>query len=158
MPEKIVAVNKKARFEYHIEDSIEAGIALKGGEVKSLREGRASLQEAFARVQNGEVWLIGCHIPPYLPSMMPKGSPIKQDPTRARKLLLHREEIKKLIQKSREKGYALIPLRLYFKRGHAKVELGIGRGKKLFDKREAIKKREARREMEKTLAARKHSI
>lgn len=137
-PEKVIATNRRARFEYHIEETHEAGLVLTGTEVKSLRAGRASIQEAFARVENGEVWLYHMHIPPY-----EAGSIFNHDPIRKRKLLLHRSEVRRLFGKAQQKGYTLIPLRLYFKRGMAKVELGVARGKKEYDKRAAIARREA---------------
>ena len=149
MNDRIIAVNRKARFEYHIEESFEAGIVLNGAEVKSLREGKGSLSDAYARVVKEEVWLHNLHITPYESANLPKGSSIKQDPKRPRKLLLHKNEIKKLIGKTEQKGYTLIPVKLYFsKRGLVKVEIALGKGKKLFDKREAIAEKDAERQLQ----------
>ncbi|MCF8034622.1 MAG: SsrA-binding protein SmpB [Desulfarculaceae bacterium] len=139
---KIIARNKKARFDYELSDRFEAGLVLAGTEVKSLRMGKASLSEAYARIKNGEVWLVGCQIQPY-----PFAYYDNHDPTRPRKLLLHKREIKRLTGKLAEQGYSLIPVALYFKRGKAKVELALGKGKKRHDKRAAIKRREQEREM-----------
>lgn len=144
--EQVIATNRRARHEYHIEETLEAGLVLTGTEVKSLRAGRVSLQEAFARVQGGEVWLHHLHIPPY-----EAGNIFNHDPRRPRKLLLHRREIVRLGARATQKGYTLVPLRLYFRRGLAKVELGVARGKKLHDRREAIAEREARRQAERAL-------
>ena len=144
--ERDVAFNRRARYEYHIEETVEGGLVLTGTEVKALRAGRASLAEAFARVERGEVWLHGMHIPPY-----EAGSVFNHDPLRSRKVLLHRSEINRLLGKAQQKGYTLIPLRLYFRRGVAKIELAIARGKKAYDKREAIAKREAQRQIEKAV-------
>ncbi len=141
-----IATNRRARYEYHIEETVEGGLVLTGTEVKSLRAGRASLAEAFARVERGEVWIHGMHIPPY-----EAGSVFNHDPLRSRKVLLHRSEINRLLGKAQQKGYTLIPLRLYFRRGLAKVELAVARGKKAYDKREAIARREAQREMAQAL-------
>ncbi len=138
--------NKKARRDYHIEETIEAGIVLRGSEVKSLRDGRASLTDAYAQVDGGEAWLSGLHISPYSHTRMED-----QDPDRVRKLLLHAQEIRRLAVKLQQRGYTLVPLRIYFRRGYAKVELGLGRGKKFYDKREDIKKADAKREMERAL-------
>ncbi len=143
---KVVARNKKARHEYEILDRWEAGLALKGPEVKSLRAGKVSLAEAFARVDDGEVWLYGMHITPYDPAAR-----WNQDPVRPRKLLLHRSEIRRLIGATQEKGLALVPLELYFRRGYAKVEIALARGKKLHDKRETLKRKTHQREMEREL-------
>ncbi len=139
--EKLIAANRRARHEYHIEESMEAGIALTGTEVKALRAGRASLAEAFARVQRGEVWLHHMHIPPY-----EQGNIHNHEPLRPRKLLLHRRQIARLEGHAGQKGYTIVPLRMYFTRGRAKVEIALARGKKLYDKREAIGAREAGRE------------
>lgn len=143
---KIIARNKKARFDYELGDRFEAGLVLAGTEVKSLRMGKASLSEAYARIKNGEVWLVGCQIQPY-----PFAYYDNHDPTRPRKLLLHKREIKRLTGKLAEQGYSLIPLALYFKRGKAKVELALAKGKKRHDKRAAIKRREQEREMARAL-------
>jgi SsrA-binding protein len=140
---KVVCNNKKARRDYHIEETVEAGLVLWGNEVKSLREGKANLGDAYAQFEGGEVWLLDFHISPYSHGRMEE-----QDPLRNRKLLLHGAEIRKLSLKVEQRGYALIPLRVYFKRGIAKVELGLGKGKKLYDKREDIKRKDAEREMD----------
>lgn len=139
---KVVATNRKARHDYHIEDTIEAGIVLTGTEIKSIRAGRMNLQDSFAQVRNGEVWLVGAHISPYT-----HGNRENHDPLRDRKLLLHRREINRLAGKVQERGYTLVPLRVYLKEGRAKVELGLARGKKQYDKRESIAKRDFDREM-----------
>ncbi len=139
---KLICQNKKAKHDYFIDDILEAGIVLLGTEVKSLREGRVNLKDSYAKVKDGEVFLYGCHISPY-----PHASYNNHEPERVRKLLLHKREIKRLIGKTREKGYSLIPLRLYFRGGKVKVELALARGKKKHDKREAIKRREEDREL-----------
>ncbi len=141
--EKVVASNRKARHNYQILEQIECGVVLTGDEVKSLRAGRASLTEAFARVRDGEVWLEGMHIPPY-----EQGDKRRHLPLRPRKLLLHRREIHRLAKKQQEDGLTLVPMRVYFTHGMAKVEIGVGRGKREFEKRHSIAKREAAREME----------
>ncbi len=141
---KIVANNKKAFFDYFIEEMYEAGISLAGTEVKSLRMGKGSIKEAFIRIERGEVYLYGMHISPY-----EKGNIFNKDPLRVRKLLLHKYEINKLLGKIKEKGYTLVPLNIYFKGSLVKVEVGLARGKKLYDKREAIAKKDQRREAEK---------
>ncbi len=146
MTEHLVATNRRARHEYHVEESVEAGLALTGTEVKALRAGRVTLGEAYARVERGEVWLHHLHIPPYA-----AGNIFNHEPLRRRKLLLHRSQIRRLAGKAEQKGYTLIPLRLYFARGVAKVELALARGKKLYDKRAAIGQREARRAVERAL-------
>ena len=140
--EKIVAQNKKARHDYAIEDTFEAGIVLTGTEVKSLRQGRCSLVDAYASIQDGEIWLIGAHIPEYT-----EGTWTNHAPRRTRKLLMHKEEILRLIGKTKESGRALIPLSLYFKDGRAKVELGLGKGRKAHDKRQVLAERDAQKEM-----------
>lgn len=142
----VIATNRRARHEYHIEETYEAGLALTGTEVKTLREGRVSLQEAFARVEGGEVWLYHMHIPPY-----EAGNIFNHDPLRRRKLLLHRSEIRRLFAKAQQKGYTLIPLRVYFRHGVAKIELGVARGKKQYDKRESVARRDALREIDKAV-------
>jgi SsrA-binding protein len=146
---QIVCTNKKARRDYHIEDTLEAGLVLRGSEVKSLREGRANLTDAYAWVEKGEAWLSGLHISPYSHTRIEE-----QEPIRDRKLLLHGLEIRKLTGKTQEKGYTLVPLRIYFRRGFAKVELGLGKGKKLYDKREDIKRADAEREIARALRQR----
>jgi SsrA-binding protein len=146
-PEKLVATNRKARHDYHIEETLEAGIALWGTEVKSMRAGKMSLQDSFARIEGNEVLLYNAHIAPYT-----HGNRWNHEPTRPRKLLLHRSEIRRLIGKTREQGITLIPLRAYFTpQGYAKVELALARGKRQWDKREAIAKRETLREVSRSL-------
>jgi len=143
---KVVARNRKARHEYEILETLDAGLVLKGPEVKSLRGGRASFQDAFARVERGEVWLHSLHISPY-----EQANRNNEDPVRVRKLLLHRHEIRRLVGKVEEKGLTLVPLEIYFERGHAKVRIALARGRKMHDKREVLKQRvqdrEARRAM-----------
>jgi SsrA-binding protein len=147
---KIICINKKASHSYFIEEKYEAGLVLQGTEVKSLREGRANLKESYARVKDDEVFLYNCHISPYS-----HGNRSNHDPIRPRKLLLHRREIRKLIGKVAERGYTLVPISLYFTRGKAKLEIGLGKGKKLHDKRHTMKERDAKREMERAF---KHKI
>lgn len=142
MSDKIIATNRKAHFEYSILESVEAGIQLKGTEVKSLRAGQASLADSFARLDGNEVFLYNMHIPPY-----EFGNIANVDPIRPRKLLLHKNQIRRLIGEVTTKKLALIPLKVYFKNGIAKVELSLAKGKKLYDKRETIKKRESDREL-----------
>ena len=144
--EKTICVNKRARFEYEILETFEAGMVLVGTEVKSLRQGQASIKEAFAEVAGGEVFLVDSHIPPYA-----LGSIHNPEPKRRRKLLLGKREIRRLAGKTAEKGLTLVPLRIYFRRGLAKVELALARGKKTHDKRETIRRREAKREMEREM-------
>ena len=145
--QKIVAKNKKAFHDYHIDQTLEAGIVLSGPEVKSLRAGKANLRDGYAQLKNGEVFLYNVHISPYAWT-----THLAQDPLRVRKLLLHRQEIRKLIGKLHEKGIALIPLKIYFiANGKAKVELALARGKKLYDKRAALKEKEFNREMQRNL-------
>ncbi|MCW2890170.1 MAG: SsrA-binding protein [Streptosporangiaceae bacterium] len=139
---KFIAQNKKARFDYHIDDTWEAGLVLMGTEVKSLRMGRASLVDGYAQVRDGEVWLMNVHIPEYL-----QGTWTNHSARRSRKLLLHKREIARIIEKTRESGLTVIPLALYFNDGRAKVEIGLARGKKSHDKRQAIAERESKREM-----------
>ena len=141
---KLIANNKKAFHDYFIEDTYEAGIALAGTEVKSLRMGKCSIKEAFVRIENGEVWIYGMNISPY-----EKGNIFNKDPLRVRKLLLHSYEINKLDAKLKEKGLTLVPLKVYFKDSLVKVEIGVARGKKLYDKRQDIAKKDQRREAEK---------
>jgi SsrA-binding protein len=148
--EHTVASNRRARHDYAIEERFEAGIVLTGSEVKSLRGGRASLGESYARVQDGEVWIENLHIPPYEP-----GQKRGYDPRRRRKLLLKRAQIERLIGKTAEKGLTLVPMRLYFTHGLAKLELGLGRGKREFEKRQSIAEREHRREMDQALHRRR---
>lgn len=147
---KPIADNRRARHDYHLLDRYEAGIVLTGTEVKSLREGRVQLGQAFADVREGEVWLVGAHISPYA-----QGGIGNHDPDRDRKLLLHAREIASLIGKVREKGLTLVPTRLYFKDGRVKVELAVARGKELRDKRRDIAKRDAERQIERALKSRR---
>ncbi|HYB12786.1 MAG TPA: SsrA-binding protein SmpB [Myxococcota bacterium] len=146
---KLIASNRKARFLYEILDSFEAGIALYGPEVKSLRAGRASLADSYAHVRRGEIFLVNAHISPY-----EEAGRENKDPRRERKLLLHRSEIGRLAGEVTERGLTLIPLSLYFKDGRAKVELALARGKKLYDKREAIRRREEDRELQRAVRGR----
>ena len=139
---KIVCQNRKARHEYHIEETLEAGIELKGTEVKSLRQGKGSLQEAYARIKGDEAWLCQFHISPY-----EQGNRYNVDPVRERKLLLHKREVGRLAGLLARKGYTLIPLQVYFKRGWAKVLLGLARGKRQYDKRQDLKRRDQEREL-----------
>jgi SsrA-binding protein len=142
-----VVTNRKARHDYHVLESIEAGLVLTGTEVKSLRQRRANLTDGYARLDGGEMWLHGMHISPY-----EQGSYANVDPVRKRKLLLHREEIRRLAGKVKDKGMTLIPLRVYFRKNRAKVELGVCRGKKSYDKREDIARRETERDIRRTYA------
>lgn len=141
---KLIANNKKARFDYFIEDSYEAGISLHGTEVKSIRMGRCSIKESYVRIEQGEVWIYNMHISPY-----EKGNIFNKDPLRVKKLLLHRFEINKLMGRIKEQGYTLVPLRVYLKGSLVKVEIGLAKGKKLYDKRQDIAKKDQRREAEK---------
>jgi SsrA-binding protein len=146
---KLIAENRRARYDYHLVERYEAGIALTGTEVKSLRAGHASLQRAYGDVRGGEVWLVGAHIPEYA-----QGSIANHDPDRDRKLLLHKREIASLIGKVRERGFTLVPTRLYWKDGRAKVELALARGKETRDKRRDIADRDAKRQIERALKSR----
>jgi len=141
---KIISQNRKAYHDYHIEDTLEAGIALLGTEVKSLREGRVNLRDSYVVMKGGEAYLLNCHISPYS-----HGNIMNHEPLRMRKLLLHRKEIDRVRGKIEAKGYTLVPLKIYFKGSFAKVEIGLARGKKIFEKRDTIKEREAKREIEK---------
>ena len=143
---KTICLNRKAYHDYYIDDSIEAGLVLTGTEVKSVRQGKVSLRDAYARAQNGELWLMNAHIAQY-----EGGNRYNHQPTRDRKLLLHREQIADLIGKATRNGFTLVPLKLYFKNGTAKVELGLAKGKKLYDKRAALARRDAQRQMEQAL-------
>ena len=145
-PMKLVANNKKAYHDYFIEEKHEAGIVLHGTEVKSMRMGKCSIKEAFIRIENGEVFVYGMHVSPY-----EKGNIFNKDPLRVKKLLLHKQEINKLMEKIAEKGYTLVPLQVYFKDGNAKVEIGLAKGKKMYDKRQDIARKDQRREAEKEL-------
>jgi SsrA-binding protein len=140
--ETTVTVNRQAYHDYFVDETFEAGIALTGTEIKSIRGGKVNLRGAYARVKDGEVWIEGMHIAPY-----EQGSYMNRDPMRPRKLLLHRRQIDHLIGRVQQKGLTLVPLKLYLKDNRAKIELGLGRGKKLYDKREAIAERDARREI-----------
>jgi len=146
----VIAVNRKARYDYQIEDSLEAGIVLKGSEIKSIRAGKVNLSDAYAGPEKGELWLYNCHIATY-----DAASYNTHEPKRPRKLLLHRKELDILAAKVKQKGLTLVPLKLYTKRGVAKLELGVARGKKVYDKREAIARRDADREMERAMKQRR---
>ncbi len=141
--QKVISTNRKARHDYHIEESFEAGIVLTGTEVKSIRNARVNLKDSYARVEGGELLLYNMHISPY-----EQGNRFNHDPLRIRKLLMHKAEISRLSGKTNEKGYALIPLKIYFSGGLIKIELGLGRGKKLYDKRRDIAERDSQREVE----------
>ena len=141
---KLVANNKKAYHDYFIDEKYEAGLVLHGTEVKSLRLGKCSVKEAFVRIENSEVWIYGMHISPY-----EKGNIFNRDPLRPKKLLMHKDEIRKLTGKISEKGFTIVPLQVYFKDGRAKIEIGLARGKKLYEKRQDIAKKDQRREAEK---------
>lgn len=144
--EKTIAENRKARHDFHIEETVEAGIVLTGTEIKSIRAGRVNLRDSHAVIQRGEVFLVNMHVAPW-----EKGNRYNHEPDRTRKLLLHRREIDDLYGKVRVRGYTLVPLRVYIRRGRAKVELALARGRKSYDKREAIAEREARRKMERAV-------
>jgi SsrA-binding protein len=144
--EKLIVDNRRARHEYHLGDRVEAGLVLTGTEVKSLRDGEATLQRAYAEVRDGEAWLVGLHVPEYL-----EGNRANHDPDRPRKLLLHRREIERLASGVAEKGFTLIPTRLYFKDGRVKVEVALARGKELRDKRRDVADRDAQRQIEREL-------
>ena len=146
--DRAIATNRRARYEYEILETLEAGLVLRGTEVKSLRSGLVNFKDSYATVRNGEVWLVGCHISPYS-----HGTDANHAPERDRKLLLHDREIKRLTGKIAERGLTLVPLKLYFKNGRAKLEVGLARGKKLHDKRSALREREVRREMDKAARA-----
>ena len=146
---KVLATNRKAYHDYHIEETYETGIALTGTEIKSVRAGSVNLRDSYAQVRNGELWLMNVHIAPYEPA-----SRQNADPYRDRKLLMHRKEILRLFGRVQEKGFTLIPLRMYLKKNRAKLEIGLARGKRQYDKREAISKRDAAREMERAVKTR----
>ena len=148
--ERTIAQNRRARHDYHLEDNVEAGMVLTGSEIKSLRAGAASINEAYAMIRGSEVWLVGATIEPYAQAGMRN-----HDRLRDRKLLLHRREIDKLRARVEQKGYTLVPLRIYLKDGRAKMELALGRGKDVLDKRETVKAREAKRDMERALKERR---
>ncbi|MEK3937399.1 SsrA-binding protein SmpB [Sporosarcina sp. FSL W7-1349] len=145
---KVVAVNKKANHDFAIEETIEAGIVLQGTEIKSIRNGKVQLRDAFVRIRNNEAWISNMHISPY-----DQGNRFNHDPLRSRKLLLHKKQISTLIGQTKEAGMAIVPLKMYLKDGFAKVLIGIGKGKKNYDKREDLKKKEAKREMERAFKA-----
>ena len=149
MNTKTVSFNRKAHHDYHIEERIEAGIVLTGTEIKSIREGKVSIREAYARPEGGEFWLLGANIAPYQ-----AGSRYNHEPGRPRKLLLHRDQIDSLKSRVEEKGFTIVPIRLYLKRGIAKVELGLAKGRKAYDKRQFIAQKEAEREMERAMKRR----
>ncbi|MET3697495.1 SsrA-binding protein [Bacillus oleivorans] len=146
---KVIAQNKKAYHDYFIEETYEAGLVLQGTEIKSIRAGRVNLKDSFARIQNGEVFLFNMHISPY-----EQGNRYNHDPLRTRKLLLHKKEISKLIGETKEKGYSLVPVKLYLKNGYAKILLGLAKGKKNYDKREDLKRKEAKRDIERAFKER----
>ncbi|RWR13157.1 SsrA-binding protein SmpB [Siminovitchia fortis] len=146
---KLVAQNRKANHDYFIEETYEAGIVLQGTEIKSIRAGRVNLKDSFARIQNGEVFIHNMHISPY-----EHGNRYNHDPIRTRKLLLHRKQINKLIGETKEAGYTLVPLKLYLKNGYAKMLIGLGKGKKQYDKREDLKRKEAKRDIERAFRER----
>ncbi|WP_141432622.1 SsrA-binding protein SmpB [Bacillus sp. 03113] len=146
---KVIAQNKKANHDYFIEETYEAGIVLQGTEIKSIRGGRVNLKDSYARIQNGEVFLYSMHVSPY-----EQGNRYNHDPLRTRKLLLHKKQIAKLIGDTKEVGYSLVPLKLYLKNGYAKVLVGLARGKKKYDKREDLKKKEAKRDIERAFRER----
>lgn len=148
--ERTIAQNRRARHDYHLEDNLEAGIVLTGSEIKSLRAGAASINEAYAMIRGGEVWLVGATIEPYAQAGMRN-----HDRLRDRKLLLHRREIEKLRARVEQKGFTLVPLRIYLKGGRAKMELALGRGKNVLDKRETVKARDSQREMDRAIKERR---
>jgi len=148
--EKVIVTNRQARFEYAILDSAEAGLALTGTEIKSIRAGKVNLREAYGRIEAGEVWLINMHISPYEQA----SNYFQHDPLRPKKLLLHRRQINRLKAELGQKGLTLVPLRLYLKEGRAKVEIGLAKGKKLYDKRDAMAERDAKRDLQRSLRSR----
>jgi len=143
--EKLICTNKKARRDYGIDETYEAGMVLMGTEVKALRQGKAHLKDSYARIKDDEIFLVDTHISPYS-----HGNQLNHEPDRTRKLLMHKREIRKLYGKTRERGFTLVPLRIYFKGGKAKVEIGLGKGKKLYDKREDLKRKAVEREVERS--------
>ena len=150
MAEKLIADNRRARHDYHLLDRYEAGLVLTGTEVKALREGKATLQQSYAEVRDGEAWLVGLHVPEYV-----QGNRANHDPDRPRKLLLHRREIDRLYGQVREKGFTVVPTRLYFKDGRVKVAVSLAKGKQLYDKRETERRREADRETRAAIKSRR---
>ena len=149
-PTKLIAQNRKARHDYEVEETVEAGLSLVGTEVKSCRAGKVNLADAYATVRDGEAWLLQCHINPYS-----HGNRANHDPMRPRKLLLHRNEIDRLLAKVAQDGRTLVPLKLYFKHGLVKVEIGVGRGKKSYDKRQSMAKRDADRQIARAMSSRR---
>lgn len=147
--ERVVALNRQAKHEFEVLETLECGIMLRGSEVKSLRRGHCSLDEAYGRIKDGEVWLMGCDIPEYL-----EASVFNHQPRRPRKLLMHKREVAKFASKAFEKGLTLVPLKLYFKEGKAKVLMGVGKGRKMHDKRDVLKKRDAQRDIERAMRRR----
>jgi SsrA-binding protein len=145
MPDKTVAVNRRARHEYAVDETLEAGLVLTGTEIKSIRAGRVNLAEAYARIEHGEAWLIGAHIAPY-----EQGNRNNHEPIRTRKLLLHRDQISELVGRTQAKGFTLVPLKLYIRNGMAKLELGVAKGKQAHDKRRTIAERDMRRDLERS--------
>ena len=148
---KVVAENRKARHDYHIEETFEAGMVLTGTEVKSLRQGMANLRDAYAAIENGEIFVYNMHISPYT-----HGNMFNHEPKRTRKLLMHKREIMRLLGQTQERGYTLVPLKVYFRRGLAKMELALAKGKKLYDKRETIARRDEKRRIDRILKERNH--
>ncbi len=153
MPEQTIVVNRRAHYDYAIEETLEAGLVLSGTEIKSIRAGRVNLAEAYARIERGEAWLIGAHIAPY-----EQGNRYNHEPTRTRKLLLHRDQIAELVGRTQARGQTLVPLRLYIRDGMTKLELGVARGKKTHDKRRAIAERDAKREADRALGRQRKGI
>ena len=152
-PIKIIANNRKARHDYHIDDTIEAGMVLTGSEIKSIRAGQINLRDSYATIRDGEAWLMNAHISPYK-----QASRQNHEPKRERKLLLHRREIDRLTGKLQEKGLTLVPLKVYLKNGRAKVELGLARGKKTYDKRQTLRERDDRRQMDRAVGRRQKGM
>lgn len=147
----VLARNRKANFDYHIEDTIEAGVVLQGTEIKSIRNGRVQLKDAFVQIRNHEAWIVNMHISPY-----EQGNRFNHDPTRSRKLLLHRKQIDQLFGKVQQQGYSIIPLQIHLKNGFAKVLIGLGKGKKDYDRREDLKRKEAKRDVARALKESQH--
>ena len=152
-PIKVIATNRKARHDYHIDDVLEAGMVLTGSEIKSIRAGQINLRDSYATIRDGEVWLMNAHISPYK-----QASYQNHEPKRERKLLLHRREIDRLTGKLQEKGLTLVPLKVYLKNGRAKVELGLARGKKSYDKRQTLRERDDRRQMDRAVGRRQKGM
>lgn len=152
MEEKLFAKNRKAYHDYHIEETFEAGMVLTGTEVKSIRQGRANLKDSYARVENGQIYVLNMHISPY-----EQGNRFNHEPLRKRKLLMHRREINRFIGLTREKGYTLIPTKMYSQKGFIKLEIALARGKKLYDKRDALHEKEAKREVERAFKEKNQS-